>query len=85
VSLAIYGVSANIVALFGVYPLLIYRPPEKYIPYSKIHKNRNLVNTPLMGGINPGGNDVNFGDTDGTPGDHHSGKMVSRGSRLTPQ
>ena len=55
--------------------------------HSKSQKNKkvNPVNTLLIpGGINPGGN-ANFGDTDGTLGDHHSRKMVPRGSRLTPE
>ena len=51
--------------------------------YKRKNRKVNPVNTPLPGGINPGGN-ANFGDADG-PFGKLSGKIVARGSRLTPE
>jgi len=51
--------------------------------YKRKNRKVNPVNTPLPSGINPGGN-ANFGDTDG-PFGKRSGKIVPRGSRLTPE
>ncbi len=51
--------------------------------YKRKNRKVNPVKTPLPGGINPGGN-ANFGDMDGPLG-KRSGKIVPRGSRLTPE
>jgi len=52
--------------------------------YKRKDRKVNPVNTPLPNGVNPGGG-PNFGSTHRPPVDHRSGKIVPKGSRLTPE
>ena len=52
--------------------------------YKRKDRKINPVNTPLPNGINPGGS-ANFGETHGPLKDHQIGKIVPKGSRLTPE
>jgi hypothetical protein len=51
--------------------------------YKRKDRKINPVNVPLPNGINPGGG-ANFGPPNGTLV-HQSGKVVPKGSRLTPE
>jgi hypothetical protein len=52
--------------------------------YKRKDRKVNPVNTPLPNGVNPGGGPI-FGPPHGPPENHRSGKIVPKGSRLTPE